>query len=76
MSTRTNRTKTETMIARVRQHAEANAGNPNWAFLLECLTDADIEDIIGSASSSPWAIMAVDKWLRESNVQPKGLQHQ
>jgi hypothetical protein len=58
-------TKIETMIARVREHAATRmeVGDPAWAYLVDCMMDTDIEDVIDDASSSPWAIFKVDRWL-------------
>ena len=57
-------TKMDTMIARVREHF-AREGK-EW--LIEWMTDNDLEEWIGEASSSPWAIVAVEKRLKEGEA--------
>ena len=49
-------TKIETMIAKVRDYARDHYNEDGWDFLVECYEDADIAELIGDASSTPWAI--------------------
>lgn len=69
-------TKIETMVQKVREYALAHYDQDGWDYLVECYEDAEIAELIGDASSTPWAIERCRKVMQLLDEQRRSVMNE